>query len=130
MRAAESNAISIGLAPHAHRPLESGPRAAPLTNAGSDQSGRGKLRLVVVGALVVGVSVFDLGGLPRTAAKLRMRAAVVFAVFTGCYRVAAQTCAEKNVMQTKSRATDALTPQHNACRQVAQIYTKLLLMET
>ena len=28
---AESNTISNGLAPHAHRPLESGPRAAPLT---------------------------------------------------------------------------------------------------
>ncbi len=48
--------------------------------------------------------------------QLRMRAAVAFAVFAGCCRVAAQTCAEKNVMQTKSRATDALTSQHSACR--------------
>ena len=50
--------------------------------------------------------------------QLRMRAAVAFAVFTGCYRVAAQleACAEKNVMQTKSRATDSLTSQHSACR--------------
>ena len=39
MPSAESNTISIGLAPHAHRPLESGPRAAPLTpRAGSHPS--------------------------------------------------------------------------------------------
>jgi len=31
MPSAESNTISNGLAPHAHRPLESGPPTAPLT---------------------------------------------------------------------------------------------------
>jgi hypothetical protein len=39
MPLAESNAIPIGLAPHAHRPLESRPRVAPLTpRAGSHPS--------------------------------------------------------------------------------------------
>jgi hypothetical protein len=39
MPSTESNTISNGLAPHEHRPLESGPRAAPLTpRAGSDPS--------------------------------------------------------------------------------------------
>ncbi len=96
MRAAESNAISIGLAPHAHRPLESGPRAAPLTNAGL---GSGQVEVsLVVGASLNWEFLFSIWA--GFHGQLRMRAAVAFAVFTGCYRVAAQACAEKNVMQT------------------------------
>jgi hypothetical protein len=38
MPLAESNTISSELAPHAHRPLESGPRAAPLTQCVGSES--------------------------------------------------------------------------------------------